>query len=778
MGLKMKYELRCLIRFLFSWLFASVVMTSLTAWAAPNDDIVEERRSLDETAFAEERLAGRHGEVITALWDRLREDPVSFAKVAADFLPSGLTIPAALDFTDVWESAFGTIGHYPATNAKTKTLESDALKEFLPALVDAGWRLDESEFHHLVFESGSVGGSPPKSTVNITLHVSKGDERVILRGKVHVTWKTAALAPGDSPTMEAIDASGLQAWTRSGELPFKVALDLKSEDFGTKKKGRLSPVLVHDFDGDGLVEIALGGANVLLRNGGDLKFKPGDLLSFESDMSSGAAVADFDGDGRADLLASAYGGKTLRFHPGRPKAEFEAGGPAFGMGTRCLRKDMREIQCITVADVDSDGDMDAFLGQYRGPYKGGNMPQPFYDANDGHPSYLLFNSGKGSFRDVTSAAGLGDKRNRRVYGASFADMNGDGNLDLAVTSDFAGVDVFAGDGKGQFVDKTKDWIAQPRLFGMTHVISDLDRDGEVDLFAVGMASTTARRLERMGLGLESEKDITANRESMGHGNRLYLSSQNDAGFALSEPKFAHDVCESGWSWGASDPDLDNNGHRDLYIANGHISGKSACDYCSTFWRHDIYTNVRRKEGQKWDGFFSGQLSDLANLETSWNGYEHNVAFMQRSNGEFTNLSYLLGISNEEDSRVVVAADLDRDGDLDLVTTVMEKTKDTRHRLVVFENGLATSSKTNWIGIDLGGVNAERSPWNAVVSLARSDGSVESRQITTGGAFASQPPTSCHFGLGEDDSVQKLTVSWADGHQVVLDKPAANVWHTP
>ena len=77
------------------------------------------------------------------------------------------------------------------------------------------------------------------------------------------------------------------------------------------------------------------------------------------------------------------------------------------------------------------------------------MPVPHYDANDGVPAFLLLNDGHGFFTDVTGASGLEKKRWRRLFSASFADLDGDGRLDLVTASDFAGVDVYRNEGAGR-----------------------------------------------------------------------------------------------------------------------------------------------------------------------------------------------------------------------------------------------------------------------------------------------------------------------------------------
>ncbi|MEJ6561252.1 MAG: CRTAC1 family protein [Akkermansiaceae bacterium] len=738
-------------------------------WSETAEEIAEERAKLDATAFAEEEEAGRHGDVITQLWDALREDS-DYPAVMDRFLPESVVLPMTLTYPETWEGPFGTISASGTQSNKATTLAKPQALALFKELKSKGWELLESEWHHLAFEQAEGPEKPASSTLNITLHFEKKEpslERIIFRGLIKITWKDGAI-----PTMATADASKLQSWRRSGTLPFPIKKELHASDISALSPGNLHPIIVEDLNADGLPDICLGGANIFLLNKGDLGFTPGKLMSYADPISTGSVLADLDGDGHADLLSTDALSGTLQLFTGvaDPKPE----GPYFNEGKSCFTPKLPGTQAITCGDVDGDGDLDLFLGQYKPPFQGGTMPDPFYDANDGYPSYLLLNDGKGRFTDATVGSGLEEKRHRRNYAASFVDLDQDGHLDLVLTSDFAGVDVFQGDGKGHFEDRSESWIDQPRLFGMTQVLKDVNRDGFTDLFAIGMASTTARRLDHMNLGLEEEKKITSQRGSMGHGNRIYLASSGDS-YALAEPDFGHDLAESGWSWGAAATDLDNNGLPDFYIANGHVSGKSASDYCSTFWRHDIYTPSRKKAGQAWKGYFAKQLAPLVNHETSWNGYEHNVAFIQQAPGKFTNLSFLLGLSNEGDSRVVVSADLDRDGDMDLITTILEPKKEITHRLVIYENTIpAGEAKTGWIGIDLGGPTA--SPWNARVTLTRADGSRESAVVTTGGSFASQKPSTVHFGLGSEKAVRSVEIRWPDGKTKTIQAPSINQWH--
>ena len=111
------------------------------------------------------------------------------------------------------------------------------------------------------------------------------------------------------------------------------------------------------------------------------------------------------------------------------------------------------------------------------------MPTPYYDANDGYPDTLLLNNGTGQFTDGTKAAGLLAKQNRRTYSASFADLDGDHDLDLLTVCDFSGIDLYRNDGRGTYTDVTDQWVKQRHGFGMSHAVNDFDGDGAADDFA-------------------------------------------------------------------------------------------------------------------------------------------------------------------------------------------------------------------------------------------------------------------------------------------------------
>ena len=348
------------------------------------------------------------------------------------------------------------------------------------------------------------------------------------------------------------------------------------------------------------------------------------------------------------------------------------------------------------------------------------------------------------------------------------------DIDLLVVSDFAGFDMYLNDGRGRFTDVTDGFGRDRHLFGMAHTFGDYDSDGDLDFYVIGMSSTTARRLEGMGTGPDDKREHNALRTAMGYGNRMFLRTGD--GFELAP--FNDQVARTGWSWGTSSFDFDNDGDTDIFVANGHISGESTQDYCTTFWRHDIYTDDSQENAAR-ENLFQFVMTPLYNTAISWNGYEHKVLWMNEGGGRFTNVAYLLGVAFEYDGRAVVADDLDADGNVDLL--VIEHTwgggtsDNNDHQILhVYQNRLPDTG--NWIGVRLGRSGPGQSPVGATITIATASGSQTTR-IVTGDSFAAQHPATAHFGLGALTQVEAIDVRWASGVHRRIEQPDINQYIT-
>jgi ASPIC/UnbV protein/VCBS repeat protein len=474
-------------------------------------------------------------------------------------------------------------------------------------------------------------------------------------------------------------------------------------------------------------------------------------------------IADFDGDGRPDLLCATAAGLFLfkgsasgRFDE-PPKLVWSANPP------------LRYAQVLTCGDIDGDGDLDLFLAQYKIPDRDFEFPAPYYDCNDGHPSYLLLNDGQGNFTDITESSGLGPKRHRRTFSASFARIAGDQYLDLFVVSDFAGLDVYRNDGHGHFTDITAQCASDTKAFGMSHALADFNRDGRLDLLMIGMQSPTASRLDHLGLWRSDVTEDHSMRSRMTFGNRLFMG-RPDGGFE--QTPLNDSIAHSGWSWGCCAADFDNDGFPDVYIANGFESTKSVQDFEVEFWLHHIYL------GHAYDQHVLGAYMDSETRfargpDRSYGGYEINRLYFNQGGASFLEAGHLMGVAMQQDCRNVVSDDLDGDGRMDLLVTTYEFWPKARQVLYVYRNLLEGTG--NWIGFRFREEGRGKSPVGLTVTL-HYDGHTAVRELVTGDSYRSQSPNTIHFGLGKATTIDSAEILWPNGQKVLLNEPAINRYH--
>jgi hypothetical protein len=710
---------------------------------------VELRRQLDASLWKDEVAAQRHEQPFIRLWDDLRAQSnkldvlKSFAFTTLQFQSPRLTQGLELDI-QAYALDGGTVSLSPAE--WTKWLED---------VQSSGYRLVQTEWHHSAFKPAS-DGNPPHSVVSFVIDVARDEpaRRASFRGELHVRWSDASSADG-LPLADTIEARNVTILVRDRAPAFEEVLSTSTD--GTHK--RLMPLVVYDLNKDGRSEIILGGVNKIYWNHGQGQFFP-EPISPGLDIFDTGLVADFTGDGQADFICIGVD-RRPSICAGKPDGRFQP-------PTRCADVRFEFPKSMTAGDIDGDGDLDLWIGQYKFLYFEGSMPTPFYDANDGYPASLLVNDGTGRFADVTESAGLGAKRNRRTYSSSLVDLDDDGDLDLMTVNDFAGADLYRNDGDLRFTDATDQWVDHRHLFGMGHTLADFNLDEKLDMYVIGMSSTTARRLDRLNLGREDHPDINRMRQAMGYGNRMLLRRDENAEVGYRQAAFNDHVARTGWSWGTTAIDFDNDGDKDIYVANGHNSGRSAADYCTRYWCHDVYTGAS-SASEELLALFNSSLSELREGEISWNGFEHNVLMMNLAGKDFARVEFLMGVASESDSRGVVSEDLDGDGRLELLYVQFEdETPDNaKYTLHVLHNRLETGHR--WVGVRLTESADGPSPIGAEIAV-KTDGGRQIHRIVTGDSFSSQHSTIAHFGLGDAQTIDAIEVRWPDGARSVVQGP--------
>ncbi|MCH8048401.1 MAG: CRTAC1 family protein, partial [Planctomycetes bacterium] len=703
--------------------------------APSRQELLSQRQELNETVWAKEVLAQKYEATLVRLWDDLlKQDRLESSGGHGDKFAVFEKIPLGtvkIAKAVLKEKLDWDIERYTCSG-NVESLDHAGWVKLIQWAKQSGLKLVQSEWHHAAFEPADDGSAD--STVSMLMHFTQAtnNRRIILRGKLKIHWSTEKDDRGNF-IPQSIDATGLEMLTRTGEVPFTEMLTVDPST--PQKVSGIHPLIVYDLDGDGRNDLLLGGCNRLYRNMGGGRFEQSPLCKHAVRTFEVGLVADFNGDGRADYMAPSHDGVLLLF---LADVEGRFTAKPLGQGGLPGRGPFQQPQAMTAGDIDGDGDLDVWIGQYKISYLAGQMPTPYYDANDGYPAYLLLNDGAGRFTPHTEQAGLAPKRNRRSYTSSFVDLDDDGDLDLLVVSDFSGIDIYHNDGKGYFTDVTDRLVDDRHLFGMSATFGDYNLDGRLDFFVSGMASTTARRLELMKAGRRDRADIHLWRSRMGYGNRMYVA----AGKGFRQPDFRDSVARTGWAWGTTSPDFDNDGDRDIYVANGHSSGKSTKDHCTHFWCHDIYDSTPKGANPAIYDVFKEVHKGYLDRTESWDGYQKNVLLMNLAGKEFISIGFLMGVAKQYDARAAISADLDGDGRLELL--VVEDNWKDGQVLHVYRNRLQTGN--HWIGVRLKEEGGGRSPVGAKITVYTANRK-HVGQIITGESIHAQHAPVQHFGLG-------------------------------
>ncbi len=635
-------------------------------------------------------------------------------------------------------------------SSTTNIVATPDLRSSLRALIDAGWRV-----RHVELFDTAPSPSAPAQVVSVEARFrlfalnSYTHEHAILTGECQMAWspsQTGGPAPGFF--LRQIELQRATALTSASHQAMRLVFD---SDFLPATKSLFIDPLAAVF-----TRSNPNPALLLLNASRKIEFSAGNWRVTTLSNSILGPVIAAAAVGTDHLVAADETGLWNIDLNGKspPALVWEA--PA----------KLKYPEAIAAGDIDGDGDLDLWLIQYKPPYKNGQFPTPYFDANDGYPSYLLRNDGD-HYSDITESSGLASKRFRRSYSASLVDINGDGKLDLIDVSDFAGLDIWMNDGKGHFTDVTPTLGESRCLFGMAHAVIDLNHTGFPSLFVVGMDSPAATMLS----ALHFDRPFPGYAEhlrSMTYGNRLFLGGTG----GLQEAAWDGQVAHSGWGWGAAAADFDNDGRTDIYIVNGHQTLPNPEDYEWQFWAHDIYAGGSANNPAV-ELYFRSAEQERLKKSASYGGWQANCLFYNNEPDRWREVAWLWDVAVTNDCRNVVAEDFDGDGKIDLAMTTYELWPSPRQRLMIYKNELETSGR--WIGFRFPWPSTARSLVGAKVVIQTESGS-QSHWFVTGDSYRSQSSFSAHFGLGMDHTIPASYLEWPGGDRIPLSPHAINAWN--
>jgi len=492
---------------------------------------------------------------------------------------------------------------------------------------------------------------------------------------------------------------------------------------------------------------------------------------FPENMGPGLALIDYDNDGDLDVYL--LQGKLLDEHKHLSDAVFPPADPK--LQNRLFRNNLVETGKLSFVDVTAKagvGSVGYGMGAAVGDYDNdGNLD--LYVTNFG-PNLLYHNNGNGTFTDVTATAGVID--GRWSTSAAFLDYDLDGDLDLFVTTyvdftvkgnrachsplgmrDYCNPSVyrplpsrlFRNDGNGRFKDVTEA-AGLGRSFGagLGVVCTDFDGDGWTDIFVandgnpnqlwlnkrtgafedIGLISGTAYSVDgkaQAGMGVtagdfdgDGDSDLFITHLS----TETHTLYQNDgrANFVDVTTAFGLSSIRTFTGFGTYWFDYDNDGHLDLFMANGAV-------YVIETLRGEPYPY-----------------------------HEKNQLFHNDGTGHYSETSLLGGpaLQLSEVSRGAAFGDIDNDGDIDIVVA----NNNGPTRLLLNQAG----SHNHWLKIRLVGVHTNREGIGAKVGLFRANHPALWRHAHRDGSYLSSSDVTIHFGLGQNPRIEALVVQWPNG----------------
>ena len=510
-----------------------------------------------------------------------------------------------------------------------------------------------------------------------------------------------------------------------------------------------------DFDGDGFDDLYVcqpaGLSNRLYRNRGDATFD--DVTEKAGvgviDGTSSALFVDLNNSGHQDLVVVRTSGPLLFVNRG--DGTFELKPDAFHFA----RPPQGTFTAAAVADYDRDGLLDIYFCLYS-YYQGISeyqFPQPYYDAQNGPPNFLLKNHGNYSFEDVTIPSGMDQNNNRFSFACGWNDFNNDGWPDLYVVNDFGRKNLYRNNGNGTFADVSAEAGVEDPGAGMSVCWFDYDRDGFDDLYVANMWSAAGKRVSSQNFFLLSApEDVRRVYQKHANGNSLF---HNDGG----KGTFRDVTDDSGtrigrWSWSSDAWDFDHDGYPDLYVTNGFVSGPETNNLSSFFWRQ-VVARSRTAGGNSKDYADAwSAINEFVRSDYSWSGYQRNNFYLNNRNGTFTEAAGILSLDFIDDSRSFVLADLDHDGRLEVVLK-----NRTAPQVRILHNELSLLGPS--ISFSLRGVKSNRDAVGAVIEVQTSDGR-QRNSVRAGSGYLSQHSKTVIFGLGAIQTPVHATVHWPNG----------------
>ncbi len=523
----------------------------------------------------------------------------------------------------------------------------------------------------------------------------------------------------------------------------------------------------HDFDKDGrpdLFFVSTMGQPKLYLNRGDFKFEDATEKSGIGHqipgLKTGIAIADVDGNGWPDIYLCRVGqrpeerGNLLFLNTGN--ALFEESASKVGLDTRCASTH------ASFLDFDLDGDLDCYIINRPANFStvtkmrvqqtaAGGLKRETGPEDEFESDRLMRNDG-GHFTEVSKKAGI---QNRKFsLSLSVQDFNSDGWPDIYVANDYIEPDIlYINNRDGTFTDQFGRWFRHTSHFSMGSDAADLNNDGLPDLVSLDMNPEERSRQNIMATPMVPDRFNTLLK--YGYGQQFMRNMlQVNTGAGFTDVGCLAGIPNTDWSWSPLAQDFDNDGWKDLFISNGFKRDVNDLDFVT--YTMDSLLRTTHDSVELWKALQTINTQPL-----------HNYLFKNSGDLTFSEVSNSWGLGEKGLSNAAIWADLDGDGDLDLVVNR------TDQPAAIYQNLSREKGLGHYLQAKLEGPKGNPDGLSTKLRATTPDGRQQYWEVQPTRGFMSTVEPLYHVGLGQNTTVSKLEIQWPDGKFQVLENLPAD-----
>ncbi|MEO5682949.1 MAG: VCBS repeat-containing protein [Chitinophagaceae bacterium] len=534
-------------------------------------------------------------------------------------------------------------------------------------------------------------------------------------------------------------------------------------------------VAIADINNDGLPDVFLTsntGTNKLYLNKGHLQFEDVSVKAGilpDDKWYTGACFADINNDGWLDLYVCSSGHMGTNNRKNKLYINNQHGGFTEEAARYGLAISAYTTQ-VSFFDYDMDGDLDCFMIN--------NSPVPVNQLNFSYSRDLpekdwpvgaflkgggdhLYRNDEGNFKEVTREAGIHGGLISFGLGVSVGDINLDGYPDVFVSNDSYERDyIYINQKNGVFKDEAEQYLQHTSMSSMGSDLADINNDGYPDIFTTDMLPDDDYRLKTTGSF--DNFDLYRSKEKSGLyrqfvKNCLQLNARNGKFMEIANYS---GVSASDWSWGALFFDADNDGFNDIYVCNGVNRDVIDLDFMDFFANDVVQKMVLTHKKENIDEV----------LKKIPRNPLLNKVFRNKGNLQFEDIGKTWGFTQPTFSNGAAYADLDNDGDLDLIVN-----NENQPSFLYRNNAREKDSANNYISILLQGKGKNSFSIGAKIHVYAAD-KMFYREVVPSRGFQSSVEYKQTIGLGKIIRVDSVIITWADNTTQKINNPAVNQLH--